>query len=152
MNEKKRAFILEFLFISTLVLIYLIIIRLLTPLFVSPAPGFDTTNDHYHYINMARAPFKPKVAIAPFCYRILIPFIAWLMPFDLVTNFVIISFVGFYLTGIVLYFLLKEFFSKILAITGITIFFSLNMTWYFFYNIWLTESLAFFLLFYVFGQ
>jgi len=93
---------------------------------------------------MAKDPFKPKVAIAPFCYRILTPFIAWLMPFDLVTNFLIISFVGFYFTGILLYYLLKEYFTKILAITGITIFYSLRFTtWYFFYNLWLTESLAF---------
>ena len=147
MNKNHKEFWLEYVFISTFVIMFLIIIRLLTPLFISPEPGFDTTNDHYHYINMARNPFKPKVAIAPFCYRILIPFIAWLMPFDLVTNFLIISFVSFYLTGIVLYFLLKEFFTKTLAVTGITLFFSLRWTaMYFFYNIWLTESLTFFFL------
>lgn len=143
MTMENKTKIIEFILVSIPIVVILIIIRVLTPILAPPNPEFFRPDDHTHYINMAKEPFKPKVAIAPFCYRILTPLIAWLLPFDLVVNFSIILFASFYLTGIILYYLLRDYFCKIISFTGIILFYSLSGINYYFYNIWLPDPLTY---------
>ena len=81
--KNRKGILTEFLFLSIVIISILLFIRFFTPILASPDPEFFRPNDHTHYINMAKEPFKPRVAIAPFCYRILVPLIAWILPFSL---------------------------------------------------------------------
>ncbi len=147
MDSPDKEVVLEYFLLSSVILIYLIIIRLFTPMLAPPDPAFYVHNDHYHYINMAKDPIKAlnRVAIAPFCYRILTPFLAWLLPFDLIINFQIIAYTSIFLCGIVLYQIFKDYFSKTLSFTGVTLFYCLDWTaFYVLFNFWVTEALAFF--------
>ena len=70
--------------------------------------GFDS--DGVHYAAMAgENSLSPRLAhVAPWCYRILTPYIASLLPFDGLTNFRVLAFISNILSLVVL--------SQILAV------------------------------------
>ncbi|MFX1394330.1 MAG: hypothetical protein ACFFAH_12255 [Promethearchaeota archaeon] len=145
MNKEKKNKIKEYLIVFFVIFVFFLILRIFTPIFNENHPDFSIPNDHYHYINMAKNPFTPRVAIAPFCYRIFVPFIAWLLPFDLEINFQIITYTSIFLTSFLLYELFKNLYGKIFAFTGITLFFSLHWAVrYSLFNIWRVDATAFF--------
>ncbi len=88
-------------------------------------PYFAKAWDHHKYIEMATHPFA--LHIAPFCWRILVPLLAWLLPFGLQRNFTILAFCALFLTAIVFYFVLRQWgFSHRVALMGILFFLALG--------------------------
>jgi len=52
----------------------------------------------------------------PFCWRIMTPLLAKILPFDIQTNFLMLAFAGVWLTGVAIYNMAKAFsFSKALG-------------------------------------
>jgi hypothetical protein len=91
------------------------------------APGtslFSNPWDHHKYMEMARnGPWA--FHLAPFCWRILAPLMAMVMPLDIVTNFKIITVCGLALSGVtVFYITLETGFPKPAAILAMLLFFS----------------------------
>ncbi|MHB8853949.1 MAG: hypothetical protein ACYC6P_11420 [Ignavibacteriaceae bacterium] len=138
-NDKEK----EFLFVLILSLIFLTLLFFRTEKIVYSNPTFNQPWDHHKYIEMAKHPFG--FHIAPYCWRIIVPLIAYILPFTLETNFLIITFISILITSILIYYLLKELnFNKNLALTGLMIFFSLGWaTKYFIQDFWLVDSTAF---------
>jgi len=102
--------------------------------------------DHYFYIQMATDYASgEEERPAPFEYRLLNPFLAKLLPFDLQINFTILNLAALSLTGVVLYLTLKRFgFSKTLAMTGLIFYLALGwVTKYNIFDFWLTDPLSF---------
>ena len=144
--------------VFSLFLVYLIYVRIIIPIAV---PSGFTWFDWDFYIHMARDPlviFRGEV-IAPFCYRPLVPFLAWVMPFDLQLNFALINFIAPFLTGIVLYFTLRLYFDRVMSVFGLFFYCLLNhllpgipsfQSHYFFYVYfylnYMVDPLAFFFL------
>lgn len=144
--------------IFSLYFIFLFLIKIRTPVLSEThnPEKFYKQSDHYWYIKMSEdifSIFRNEIR-APFIYRPLAAFIARFLPFDTQTSFEIITFMSFFLTGIMIYFTLRIFFSKHLSFVGLIIFCSFEyvqtITYPFFtlhfYNIYLTEPLAFFFL------
>ncbi|MFW9988343.1 MAG: hypothetical protein ACFFC3_06790 [Candidatus Odinarchaeota archaeon] len=148
-NEFESNFkllFLEYCIISFIIIIYLVIIRLVRPALIPPDPFFSVVSDHYYYRLMAENPINSLNGLIPdpFCYRILTPILAWLLPFELSINFQIVTYISLFLTGIFLYHILKLRFDRILAITGITLFYCFQyVTPYLFYNFWLPDALSY---------
>ncbi len=154
-KDKFFSIIFEIIVFS-LFLIYLIILRLIIPIFNENCEFFNESADWFYYINMAEditSIFRGEIR-SPFCYRPLMPFIAALLPLDLQTNFAIVSFISIYLTGIMVYFTLKIDFNKLMSLVGLILFCYLSYLgmkcpyWdcFFhmdFYNVYLVDSLAF---------
>ncbi len=159
MKIKKKAlnYKLEFIVFSVF-LIYLIFVRIIIPIAI---PLSYTWFDWDFYLHMANDPstiFRSEV-IAPFCYRPLVPFLAWVIPLNLQLSFALINFIAIYLTGIVLYFTLRLYFDKKISIVGLIFFCLLNhmvpgipsfQNYYFFYVYfylnYMVDPLAYFFL------
>lgn len=62
--------------------------------------------------------FKSEV-IPPFCYRPLVPFLVYLLPFEIEVGFLIINFLSLYCIGIAFYFTLRLFFDKRFSAIGL---------------------------------
>lgn len=65
--------------------------------------------------------FERKI-IAPFCYRILMPFLVCILPFNIEFSFATIGFISYYLLGIMLYFTLRIHFNRNYSILGLSLF------------------------------
>lgn len=105
---------------------------------------FEHPWDHHVYIEMATdQPLAPHAP--PFGWRILNPLLAKLLPFDLLTNFMVLSFIALWMTGTVTYFMLRKAgFSNYLALTGLLFFLSLGWATRFnIYDFWLTDPMSF---------
>jgi len=109
-------------------------------------PDFIKNWDHHKYIQMAQTPFN--FYIAPFCWRILVPLTASIMPFSFNLNFLIISFLGVVATGVSIYYLIKIVgFSHEYGLIGLIVFFSFGWASKFvLYDFWLPDSIGFFLI------
>jgi hypothetical protein len=107
-------------------------------------PAFSLGGDHTAYIAMAEAPGEAHAS--PYCYRVLMPFIARILPFGLQTSFYMLTLIFITGTGVLMYYLLRTsgegvFFSFM----GIVLFYSLNWGAKFaLYDFWLTEPMLFF--------
>ncbi len=98
---------------------------------------FRQPYDHHKYIYMAQ--HNPlDFHIAPFCWRLLNPLLASLLPFDVDTNFMVVMLIQILLTAVMVYFMLKAAgFSQIAALTGMFLYWGLtqatkgplNMVW-----------------------
>ena len=78
--------------------------------------------DAFYYKKMAETPFDPNI-MAPFCFRILTPLIAYFIPFDSGNSFFYTNFVIFILTAMLFYYFLKRLnFNKKYSILGEIIF------------------------------
>jgi len=128
-KKSVRTYKIEFI-VFTVFFLYLIIIRIITPIFGS-AGALELGEgdlDWDFYIRMSRditSIFKREI-IVPFCYRPLMPFLASLLPFSLQINYALLVFISIYLTGIILYFTLRINFNKKISIIGLIIFCYLN--------------------------
>jgi hypothetical protein len=107
-------------------------------------PDFKEEWDHVFYIEMALG-HPANMRLAPFEYRVLNPLLAKLLPFDVLTNFAVLSFTALWLTGIVSYFAFKaQGFSAPLAFAGVLFFLSLGWAVRFnLYDFWLSDPLGF---------
>jgi len=148
MKYQNKEVYLEFVVVTLIIAFYLTVIVLTISPLVPSHPDFaNPTWDHHMYIEMAKNPivvFKQTIN-APYCYRILMPILCWLMPFDLTLNFQILTMLCLFFTGLILYIILKEFYSKILSLAGLTLFYSSHWTARFLiFDFWLTDSMAFF--------
>jgi len=96
------------------------------------------------YWELAQDPLS--AGYSAFTSRILVPAIVHVMPFDLRTNFMIVTFVGLTLTGIVVYHIARQFeFNRSMSLLAVPMFFSLSWaTEYNVYDFWRPEPLAFF--------
>lgn len=105
--------------------------------------NFPGNPDITAYVELARDPFTTDFLY--FSYRLLGPTLAHFMPFDLQTNFMILSFFGLASTGTVVFFIAREIgIERATAVLGIAMFFSLSWaTEYNVYEFWRPEPLAF---------
>ncbi|MFX1385402.1 MAG: hypothetical protein ACFFBP_23540 [Promethearchaeota archaeon] len=134
----------EYTLVTLLALFITISIAIKVDIMTYDHPDFPKVMDHHKYIEMAKG--NPlNFHIAPFCWRIFVPSLAKIFPFSLQRNFFMIAFMGIFLTGITIYFVMKEFFSsRIYATIGIFTFFSLG--WGLncaLYDFWLPDALSF---------
>lgn len=117
---------------------------LITPRLTPANPDFAQNWDHLRYIDMARGGNTE----APYAYRVLTPFLARLMPFDLTTNFSLITFLSLWGTGVAVYALALAFdFTPIIALLGCVLFYSLYWaTGFVIWDFWLCDPLLFLLI------
>ncbi|MFX1470686.1 MAG: hypothetical protein ACFFB8_18770 [Promethearchaeota archaeon] len=105
---------------------HLTLIRIRTGIFEYSG---DTYDDFYCYVEMSKditIIFKNEI-VQPYCYRVLIPFIVGLLPFDFVLEFALIGFFSFYFTGIMLYYTLRIHFNKVFSFIGFFLFWSITL-------------------------
>lgn len=130
-NEYFEVFIV--LFFS---LLFVLVLFLTTPRLSASDPG-----DHQTYIAMSEDPFSATKP--PFAYRIMIPFIVWLVPLNTELAFFLITIASLILLGLVVYLLLKSYVSKIMAFMGVTLFYSLEFgPRFMIYDFWLPDACA----------
>ena len=140
MNERRK----EIMLVLLVTLLGLIGLFLRTDRLTYSHPDFTEIWDHCFYIEMATN-HPSNLHIAPFEYRILNPLLAKLLPFDVLINFTILNFAALWLTGIIIYFMLRTMgFSTPLAFTGLLFFLSLGWaTRYNIYDFWLSDPMGF---------
>lgn len=86
-------------------------------------PGFTDPIDHHKYIFMAQNPFN--FFIAPFCWRVGLPLLAGILPFDIQTSFLTLTYLSVVFSGFFLfYFLRKLGFSSFYSLVGILLFYA----------------------------
>lgn len=106
-------------------------------------PRFDV-GDHLVYIPMAESPGGPHPA--PYCYRKLVPTLAWLLPIGTQSSFYLLTLLFLWGTGVVLYLVLRELGEdRFYALAGVALFYSLN--WgakFLLYDFWLVDPALFF--------
>jgi hypothetical protein len=106
--------------------------------------GAYANPDMRAYWELAQDPLA--TGYSAFTSRILVPTIVHFMPFDLRTDFMIVTFIGLTLTGIVVYHIAGAFsFKRQTSLLAVTMFFSLSWaTEYNVYDFWRPEPLGFF--------
>lgn len=119
------------------------VLLLTTEVMTYEHPAFARPYDHHLYIQMATVPFR--FHSAPFCWRILVPLLAGIMPFGLEYNFLILSFIGIAATGVTVYYLVKATgSSKMFAFIGLLLFFSFGWAVEMvMYDFWLPDAMSF---------
>ena len=107
-------------------------------------PAFRAGGDHMQYIAMAEEPGGTHQA--PFCYRLLTPTLARLMPFGHADSFYFLTVIFLVGAGVLVYYIVLETAGdKGLALAGIALFYSLSAGAKFcLYDFWLTEPALFF--------
>lgn len=142
MNRKYTEFS-GVLFISTtLVTLYFAFSDLLTPADETFHTGRGPS-DHQWYISLAKDP----TACTEFgCTRLLKPLLARALPGDLQSGFLAITVVSFVLSGVLMYYIAREFdFSLSASLLGLLVLFTSNwvVKWNV-YNFWTLESTTMF--------
>ena len=108
----------------TVVALFITGVKLLTtdPMFYG-GPHWEEGYDHKVYRLMAESSISCNIPEAPtgkpeapFCWRLMTPLLAKILPFDIQTNFLVLAFAGVWLTGVAIYYMAKAFgFSKALG-------------------------------------
>jgi hypothetical protein len=99
--------------------------------------------DHHKYIYMAQ--HKPlDFHIAPFSWRFLNPLLASLLPFDVDTDFLVLTLIELALVGVMVYLMLKAAgFGQITALTGLLFYWGLTQAVKGpLYMVWLSDPLT----------
>ncbi len=124
--SRWRCAAVEFLAVSGISLPVLIALTFRTNLVTYNNPAFNQPFDHHKYILMASSnPFA--FHIAPYCWRVLTPLIAKVLPFGLEWNFFLIAFVSIWMTSVTTYYLARRYdLSRICAILGTLTFLSMG--------------------------
>ncbi|MFW9988186.1 MAG: hypothetical protein ACFFC3_05980 [Candidatus Odinarchaeota archaeon] len=65
--------------------------------------GYESDNEFYYMMAEDISCIFRRIIISPFCYRVLQPFIIYILPFDIKLSFTVIGFISYYLLGILLY-------------------------------------------------
>jgi len=137
MNKRR-----EILIAGLTAFVCLVLLFLFTAKLTIDHPDFNQPWDHHKYIAMAEQPFD--FHLAPFCWRVLVPLLAWMLPLNTVSSFMVLSFAGLWGTAVFLYLLLRRAgFSGALSYGGMVLF--LSMGWAARYNIhdfWLVDPVA----------
>ncbi len=131
----------EWLYVAGVSLVLLLLVFLRTERMTLDHPHFALPMDHHKYILMAtQGPWD--FHIAPYCWRIATPLLAGVMPFDLQTNFLLITLASLWLTGITLYYLARRFdLPRDVALMAPLLFFSLGWaTKFVVYDFWLADA------------
>ncbi len=99
--------------------------------------------DHHKYIEMSENGVF-AFHIAPYGRRVGMPFVASLMPFELATNFFIISFVSTWLVAILIYYIARQTgFNAPMALTGALLWYTVDWAARFYlFDFWLVDPLA----------
>lgn len=109
---------------------------------VEEHPRFDV-GDHLVYIPMAQSPGDPHPT--PYCYRKLVPTLAWILPIETQSSFYLLTLLFLWGTGIVLYLVLRELGeNRFYALAGVALFYALN--WgakFLLYDFWLVDPALF---------
>ncbi len=110
----------------------------------STHPAFGAGGDHMQYIAMAEEP--GGLYQAPFCFRVLTPTLARLMPFGHADSFYFLTVIFLVGAGVLVYYIVFETAGdRGLALAGIALFYSLSAGAKFcLYDFWLTEPALFF--------
>ena len=111
-------------------------------------PHFAQPWDHQHYIQMAKQNFG-TYTFPHFSYRVLNPWLAKQLPFNLETNFFTLSFIFIWLTSLLMFYITERLYpdSETYAWLGLFLFFALGWASKFsFFNFWLTDPLVYFLI------
>ncbi len=127
---------------AALLLVGLLLLR--TDVMTEDHPTFKKRWDHHTYIQMAvNRPFD--FYWAPYCWRIAVPLLAKALPFELQSNFLILSVLGVWVTGVATYYLARALgFTRALALVGMLLFFSLGWaTKFVLFNFWLPDAVSF---------
>lgn len=115
--------LIEFLLVTLVSIALLILYLFRTDLITLEHPNFNLPWDRHKYIEMAKTGLN--FHIAPFCWRILIPFLSSILPFDLQTNFLLITSFFIVVTSILIYYFVKQIFKqKAFAWLGLLIYYS----------------------------
>ncbi len=77
-----------------------------TPRLVPADPGFAYPSDHHKYLRMAEAGLF-RFRIAPFHWRVLVPFLCGLLPCSKTVAFSLLTFLSIWLTGAAVYLLVR---------------------------------------------
>lgn len=115
-------------------------------LVVSVAPLDESQlEDSRVYIAMAERPHAEHAA--PYCYRVLVPTLARLLPLDLTTSFFALTLCFIAATGVLLYYLLRAMgMARFISAVGMLLFYGLNWGARFaFFDFRLTDPALFFL-------
>ncbi|NVM35970.1 MAG: hypothetical protein HWN81_10260 [Candidatus Lokiarchaeota archaeon] len=103
--------------------ILLIIIRIIIPnSWILWSLGYESDNEFYYMMAEDITCIFDRIIISPFCYRILEPFLIYILPFDIKLSFTLIGFISYFLIGIMLYLTLRIHFNKIYSILGLILF------------------------------
>jgi len=104
---------------------------------------FKNSWDHHHYIDAARGPIGCDTP--PFCWRILKPSLARLLPFDLQTSNFVLTIIALHLVGVLMFVLARRYgFDFFPSLLGMIMFFTLKSATYFnVWDFWLTDPFAF---------
>jgi hypothetical protein len=124
----------------------LTLITMQRTLLVRPGvPEFENPWDHHKYLYMAQhGPWS--FHIAPFCWRILAPLIAMVMPFQTMTNFVILGILATAAAGVAVFYVVREAgFPPAAALTGFFLYFSTVSVKFNLYEVASANSLTTFL-------
>lgn len=117
----------EFFAVSAISLPVLIALAFRTDLVTYHNPAFRQPFDDHKYILMASTnPFT--FHLAPFCWRVLTPLIAKVLPFGLEWNFFLITFVSIWMTSVTVYYLARQYdLSRMYAFLGTLTFLSMGL-------------------------
>ncbi len=104
--------------------------------------NFPKPWDHHKYLYMAIS--QLDFHIAPFCWRILVPFLASILPFELSVNFQFISFISLIFTGYFVFKIGEKIFNDSkLAFAMLISFYSLSFsTKFVIHDFWLPDAFA----------
>jgi len=134
-------------FLALYVLVITAFIIILGKLFIDGFLGGYYTADSYIYLNASYNPFDNTVSQIPYSYRILTPFLVYILPIDHFLGFILINLLGFVLTGILFYYYLKLIeFEPQICLIGVLILLLSPIMVYTLYNIYLVDCLEYFLL------
>lgn len=99
--------------------------------------------DALQYFNMSYSPFSPA-ASSPFVYRVLTPFLVYLIPINHLIGFKLVNYSALFFTSMLFYYYLRKLnFSRLISTAGILFLLFSPITIYNIYNYCLTDSLSF---------
>lgn len=137
----KYSSIKELVIISTIVMSVILCIFYLGITFVN---GFAKilSYDSHSYLEMSYMSFQN--VIAPYIYRILTPFLVYILPFNHMTGFILVNLTSLFLTAVLFYYYLKKLnFSQIHSFIGVLLFLLSSTVIFSMYDIVLVDFLSF---------
>jgi hypothetical protein len=137
----------EFLLVAALSLICTVVLFLTTTPFSLDEVAEAPIGDHTYYIRLATDGIS-ACEVAPYCYRVLMPIVAGLLPLSVQISFQLITALCIWLTGVALFYLLKTYsFSTGFCLLGVLLYYSLGWaTGFLFFYFWMSDSLGLLLL------
>jgi hypothetical protein len=153
MNKTNRHFYTNFYWVFELIGITLITICFIAYFFVTHGTlshlnqSFSFIGDRHAYIYMAEHDYF-SFHLAPYCWRIFVPFLVRFIGGDIEANFFAISYLCLLFSGVLFYYFLKSWnFSKWYSFIGLLLYLANPYTIkYLSFDFWLVDSAAFIIL------